>query len=140
MNGNQKLSFFIQILSIACDNATNNDAMIEELKYLLDDFPGSANRCRCFTHILNLVVKSIMKEFDLPPSKKDSIANTELFNLAEDIEKEEVATIQDLEDEDDAVNDNVEGWVDERLDMSEEDLEELDEAVKPVRFLLTKVN
>jgi hypothetical protein len=115
--------------------------MIEELKYLLEDFPGPANRSRCFTHILNLVVKSIMKEFDLPQFKKDGIADAELFKLAEDIEKEEAATIQDSEDtDDDVVDDNVEGWVDERFDMSEEELEELDEAVKPIRFLLTKVD
>ncbi|TFK61912.1 hypothetical protein BDN72DRAFT_749645, partial [Pluteus cervinus] len=52
------------ILSITCDNATNNDAMIEELVNLLDNFPGPANQTRCFTHVLNLVVKSMIKQFD----------------------------------------------------------------------------
>jgi len=110
--------------------------MIEELESLIENFPGPANHSRCFTHILNLVVKSIMKEFDLPQTKKDDIANEELFKLAGEIEEEEAAAIQDDEDADD----NIEGWVDERLNMSEEELDELDEAVQPVRFLLTKVS
>jgi len=49
-----------QILSVTLDNASNNDTMIAELENLLDEFPGAANQTRCFTHILNLVVKSIL--------------------------------------------------------------------------------
>ena len=116
--------------------------MIEELESLLDDFPGAANRARCFTHILNLVVKSIMKQFDLPLAKKDNITDEvtmELFRLAGNIEEEEVATIQDSEGSDDE-NDNTEGWIDEQLNMSKEELDELEDAIQPVRFLLTKVS
>ena len=116
--------------------------MIEELEFLLDDFPGAVNRARCFTHILNLVVKSIMKQFDLPLAKKDNITDEvmmELLRLAGDIEEEEVATIQDSEGSDDE-NDNTKGWIDERLNMSEEELDELEDAIQPVRFLLTKVS
>jgi len=36
----------MQILSITCDNAMNNDKMIDELELLLEDFPGAANRAR----------------------------------------------------------------------------------------------
>ncbi|TFK47878.1 hypothetical protein OE88DRAFT_1608415, partial [Heliocybe sulcata] len=53
-----------QILGISCDNASNNDTMIKELPNLLPDFPGDANRVRCFLHIVNLVAKSILKLFD----------------------------------------------------------------------------
>ena len=85
----------MQILAVTCDNATNNDRMIEELEFLLEDFPGAANHARCFTHILNLVVKSIMKHFDLPQGKKDVAdeATMELMKLAGDIEEEEAVTI-----------------------------------------------
>ena len=48
---------------------SNNDTMIEELTNLLDNFPGPANQTRCFTHVLNLVVKSILWQFDLPKTK-----------------------------------------------------------------------
>jgi len=134
----------MQILSITCNNATNNDKMIDELELLLEDFPGAANRARCFTHILNLVVKSIMKQFDLPQVKKDDISDEvtmELLKLAGDIEEEEAATIRDDEacdDENDA--DNTEDWVDKRMKMSCEELDELEDAVRSVRFLLTKAS
>jgi len=47
--------------------------MIAELANLLDDFPGPANQTRCFTHILNLIVKSVIRQFDLPKSKGEKI-------------------------------------------------------------------
>ncbi|KAF8867747.1 hypothetical protein BD779DRAFT_1416233, partial [Infundibulicybe gibba] len=53
-----------QILSITCDNATPNDTMIDELAKLISAFPGAANRTRCFTHILNLTAKSVLRQFD----------------------------------------------------------------------------
>jgi hypothetical protein len=59
--------------------------MINELANLLDDFPGSANQTRCFTHVLNLVIKSIIRQFDLPKAQGDKIldeAANELLNLA----------------------------------------------------------
>ena len=46
--------------------------MIEELTNLLDDFPGPENQTWCFLHILNLMVKSIIQQFNLPKSKKTS--------------------------------------------------------------------
>ena len=39
--------------------------MVECLEVMIDDFPGASNQTRCFLHILNLVVKSILKQFDL---------------------------------------------------------------------------
>jgi hypothetical protein len=40
--------------------------MISELTKLIPGFPGDANRMCCFMHILNLVAKSILRQFDLP--------------------------------------------------------------------------
>jgi hypothetical protein len=130
-----------QILSITCDNASNNDTMITELANLLDDFPGPANQTRCFTHVLNLVVKSIIRQFDLPKSKGNVIsdeATKELLTLAGNIEfeEEELARSEGEEAEDD----NVEGWIDERTLMTEDELEELEESVEPLRLLLTKAS
>jgi hypothetical protein len=48
--------------------------MVDKLAIQLDDFPGSASRVRCFAHILNLVVKSIMHQFDVP-DKKEAVAD-----------------------------------------------------------------
>ena len=75
-----------------CDNVSNNDMMIEELANLLNDFPGLANQTQCFTHVLNLVVKSIIQQFDSPKSKTNKNLNeatNELFSLAGNIEFDE---------------------------------------------------
>ena len=122
--------------------------MVEELANLLDDFPGPANQTWCFLHILNLVVKSIIRQFDLPKSKKTSddkdeddptldAAMAELLKLTADIDLEEQITVSAGDDE--VTDDDDEGWIDEREDMTEDELKELAASVQPVRLLLTKV-
>jgi hypothetical protein len=117
--------------------------MIAELANLLSNFPGPANQTRCFTHILNLVVKSVMRQFDLPKSKSGKILNNtaeELLFLAGNIESEEEELARrDEKEGDEYEDDNVEGWIDERKMMTDAQLEELDASVEPVRLLLTKV-
>ena len=119
--------------------------MVEELAELISDFPGPANQMRCFLHILNLVVKSIVRQFDLPKSKKTSAgdddgldqATEELRRLAGDIDLEEqIIANGDREDDDD---DDDDGWIDECEGMTEEELKELAESVRPLRLLLVKV-
>ena len=115
--------------------------MIAELGTILKNFPGAANQTRCFTHILNLVIRSILRQFDLPRNKAQEFldgASEELLALDGDIEQEEQETRNsDGNDEDN--NDNLDGWVDERNGMTEEEQDDLDAAVEPVRFMLTKV-
>ncbi|KAF8809254.1 hypothetical protein BYT27DRAFT_7094562 [Phlegmacium glaucopus] len=126
--------------------------MIEELAHLLDDFPGPANQTRCFLHVLNLVVKSIIRQFDLPKSKKASdvrdeddpmldVATIELLKLAGDIDLEEeiTASAGDGDDSDSVEDDDDEGWIDEHDEMTGAELNELAISVQPVRLLLTKV-
>ena len=36
-----------KILSITCDNASNNDMMVTELVNLIEEFPGPANQTQC---------------------------------------------------------------------------------------------
>ena len=123
--------------------------MINELGVLIDDFPGSENQTRCFLHVLNLVVKSIIRQFDLPKSKKTSDneedeeniseATKELLKLAAEIEcEEEIAGASG--DEEDMEDDNDEGWVDEREEMTEGELHRLTKSVQPVRLVLSKVH
>jgi hypothetical protein len=118
--------------------------MVTELADLLEDFPGPANQTRCFTHVLNLVVKSIIRQFDLLNSKggKNRMfdeAAKELLSLAGNIDVEEDEASRDGEDGEEGEDDNVEGWIDERTLLDDEDLEELEKSVEPVRLLLTKV-
>ncbi|KAG1843643.1 hypothetical protein C8R48DRAFT_556094, partial [Suillus tomentosus] len=53
-----------QILCITCDNAANNTVMVDNLADILPSFPGTVNHTRCFLHMINLVAKSLIKEFD----------------------------------------------------------------------------
>src|SRR6266567_2635799 len=116
--------------------------MIKELAHLIDDFPGPANQTRCFLHILNLVVKSIIRQFDVPKSKKTLDGNDEddmdeatkeLLKLAGDIELEEEITASASDDGDATDDDDAPGWVDEREEMTEDELIELAESIRPVR-------
>ncbi|THU89400.1 hypothetical protein K435DRAFT_564720, partial [Dendrothele bispora CBS 962.96] len=53
-----------KLLSITCDNASNNDMMIESLEERLEAWAGRASHTRCFAHVVNLVAKSLLKLFD----------------------------------------------------------------------------
>ena len=144
-----KLTRHAQILLITCDNASNNDAMIEALEKMVNDFPGAANQTCCFLHVLNLVVKSIIRQFDLPKSTKrirngesndsnnEMLDHTteELLRLTGNIDLEEEIMANNDEEE----NDNDEGWIDECEEMTADKLSELAASVRPVRLLLTKV-
>lgn len=123
--------------------------MIESLATLLPDFPGAANRTRCFTHILNLVAKCIMKQFDTPKSKRmgfedDDVANEveddedlenlqkALYELEDEVEEEDEETV-----EDDRIGDEE---IDEmRRGMTANEVRDLEKSIKPMRLVLTKV-
>jgi hypothetical protein len=106
-----------QIISITCDNASNNDTMVTTLGDLLVAFPGDTNRTQCFDHIINLIAKSIIKQFDVSKTaQKDSLDHDKkcqvLMVLAEDLEEEELETREGEHCEgDDGDDDNMcYGW------------------------------
>ena len=100
--------------------------------------------------MLDLVVKSILHQFDVPTSKKKSNADDndesidegtkELLKLAGDIDHEEEETVGANDEEDAIEDDNNEGWVDKHEAMTKEELTDLSKNVQPVRLLLTKVH
>jgi len=129
--------------------------MIEHLATLIENFPGAANQTRCFTHILNLVAKSVLRQFEAPKSKGGNVLDDAARELAavfddlDDLDDDDVALNSggDEDDEegtndvgDDVVDDDEDGLPDERDGMSEEELASLEKSVKPVRLVLTKVS
>ena len=87
-------------------------------------------------------MKSVICQFDLPNTRNVRLLNDgakELLLLAGNIEVEEDVLSRDGEDGVAGEDDNVEGWIDERTLMKDNDLEELEKSVEPVRVLLTKV-
>lgn len=132
-------SGFDKVLSVTCDNASVNDKMIEELTRLLPDFPGSANHTRCFLHILNLIAKTVISQFDTP---NNMFGNEEgdaelLATLAKGIEREEEMT---RESEGGAEEDDMEGWVDEVELLNDVEREELNASLVPIRLVIVKVS
>ena len=120
--------------------------MIEELADLLDNFPGEVNWTRCFTHILNLFAKSIIKQFDVPQAHANKVLDDvakELAALAVDLDIKEWISCEDLsgDGEDDAdKDDNVDGWTDVCDGLSREKREVLDESLQLVRLVLAKAS
>ena len=119
--------------------------MIDELEELIDAFPGAANRTRCFNHILNLVGRSTVKIFDVPKAKIGEIlseAERQLQELADGIDLEDaiMRANEELEDEGEGDQNETEGWIDERLRLSEADRAELDESIEPVRRVIVKAS
>ncbi len=125
--------------------------MVEHLATLIENFPGAANQTRCFTHILNLVAKSILRQFDMAKRMADDPPDlNEAFDalalLAEELEDSGIPADNDEEDDgdggdnDDGLGDDDEGLGDERGGMSEEEVAELEQSLIPVRLMLTKVD
>ena len=133
--------------------------MIEHLAVLVDTFPGAANQIRCFAHILNLVVKSILRQFeglkkgkvgadvtmeidgdnDNGDEEGDSGSNEGGGNECEDVDDDVVD--DDVVDDDVVDDDVVDDDDDEELvdEMSEEELLSIKEKAKPIQLVLTKV-
>jgi hypothetical protein len=124
--------------------------MVEHLLTLVENFPGAANQTRCFTHILNLVAKSILHLFDGP--KKAVEGNSQGDDAKEMLaalawELEEVTVVEaddgaaDDDNEDDVLDYEDDGEDGDGCDgMSEEEVADLDESLVLVQLMLTKVS
>jgi len=117
--------------------------MIRHLKVLINKFKGRESQTRCFAHILNLIAKSIIRQFDVPRAQADKAldeATNALVELAGNIDLEEQETAERGDDRDKNEEDeNTEDWVDEREAMTVEQIAKLEESVRPVRLMLVKV-
>lgn len=98
------------------------------IKYLgdhLDEFPGPANQTRCFVHTINLVVKAILKPFDVRRKKDISDFNDVAHALADSAEGHDD---EEQEPEEDGEEDE-----------EEDDDDENDAGLRPIRSTLLKV-
>jgi len=121
--------------------------MIDRLAEILDDFPGSPNRTRCFAHTLNLVAKCIMKQFDAPKKNEQEAdgwdkAFDALDALADELESD--SEFNEANDEESEPEENEDGEIEEgtfdgRDGMTAEEIRDLERTVKPVQRVLVKV-
>ena len=118
--------------------------MINELGDLIELFPRDANCAWCFNHIITLVTKSAIHQFNVPKGQANVVldeAERELRDLAEGINIEDEMTQGEWEipgDDDD--EENGDGWVDEVATLLIADGEELEVNVRPIRLVLVKVS
>ena len=129
------------MLAVTADNASANDVMIDELQELIDSFRGRAAHVRCFNPVINLVVKTLLHQFDAEHKKKN--ADHTALDEAE-AALHELLSRDDIDEDNDDVDewdmDNVEGWVNEREEMSKGEIVELEKTTRPVKFMLMKVS
>jgi len=129
----------IKILCITCDNASCNNHMVEELEFMLEDYPGEAGCARCFLHIVSIVAKTIIKQFDVPKKNgKDpvDILDLELYKLAEGIEEEEAQTLSERVDSEEDDKAGADDLVD---DLDKKGRERLLAELRPIQLLLVEV-
>ena len=122
---------------MTCDNAKNNDVMIQELETLTREFTGFTSHTWCFLHIVNLIAKSMLHQFDVKKVmiKRDS----EMAALADELAEEE-AIADEIEDDDDNEIDNEDGWIDEMNSRTDNERIKLEDSMRPVRLALAKVS
>jgi len=117
--------------------------MIRQLAELVDEFKGEESQTCCFTHILNLIAKIIIRQFNVPKAQADKVfddATMALMELADNINVEEQKMANSGDEVDDEEEDeNTEGWVDEHNAMTMDQLAALDKSVQLVRIMLVKV-
>lgn len=141
-----------QILGVTCDNAYNNDTMLDEMTELLPKFDGQLARVRCFAHVLNLIAKSLISEFDARVDRNENEVDEEelreLRVLTEGEEEEEVVTRTETaaaagnNDEGEAAvgDDDVDDEVDPMAELTPEQRAQFDIDVRPVKLILAKVS
>jgi hypothetical protein len=131
-----------KILGVTCDNASPNDVMIDELETIIEEFGGDADRIRCFLHIVNLVARSMLKQFDVPKKdggsdKENDALDDQLRDLAEGIELEDEITLAEDEGEEDV---GMEELADELSRLSSGERTAAETEIRPIRFVLVKVS
>jgi hypothetical protein len=117
--------------------------MIDDLRNRIITFPGDENRTQCFDHVVALIAKSSIRQFDVPKGQADAAldeAERELNELAEGIDIEDEKMRAEWEGTEDDEDDNNDGWVNEVSRLSVANHEELEANITPVRLVLVKVS
>jgi hypothetical protein len=116
--------------------------MIKRLSEIIESFAGDSKRTQCFNHIIALVAKRLIRQFDVPKIDTDAAidnAEKELMDLAAGIDIEEMLTRsgQDANGDDDDDDDDNKG---QESDISAEACAKLNASIRPVKLVLVKVS
>ena len=114
--------------------------MIEELHTLVANFAGSASHMRCFLHIINLIAKTLIQQFDA--KKTTTEADSELAEMGKELNEDEHLldkVMHDNEDEDERIEEENDKWVDKMEGLDMEERIQLERSIRPVKLVLVKV-
>ncbi|TFY55495.1 hypothetical protein EVJ58_g8214 [Rhodofomes roseus] len=143
-----ELKLDTKMLGVTCDNASSNDVMIEEMEAMILSFRGARARSRCFCHIINLVAKMVLRQFEPPKrNKKKKQSATDLDEDEdpdlEDWDKELQEMMEDLDFDDEDENaqgaDSLDGFYDVRDDLDAASRASMEAEVRPVKMMLLKL-
>lgn len=112
--------------------------MVAKLAEAVPAFRGDRTRCRCFAHVINLVVKSVLHLFEREGSRKSGSGGGTGVDIDHSLEN------SGEESDDDEYGggggvDNLASWQDTREGMTNNEREELDANIQPLKSLLAKV-
>ncbi len=120
--------------------------MVDELVDRVPQFGGATSCTRCFLHIINLVAKLIIHQFDVKKKDLDAVFDgdaQEIQGLDEQAiegEEKEFTDSEDYEElQDRLLKDNNDRWIDEVELLSEKEYNTLEETIRPVKLALAKV-
>jgi hypothetical protein len=122
--------------------------MVENIPTRIRHWKGKTNHIRCFNHIINLIVKTLLKLFEVPKGKRDPSGKTELDEaeaelerLGKDLEVKDLKTqVEDFHNTLTAEgSDNDEDVIDATELLDTDELADFRESIVPIRLALTKV-
>jgi hypothetical protein len=127
--------------------------MITSLTKILSHFPGAANRARCTAHIVNLVTKIILRQFNARKKTKEFKKTPESLNANDesmeiDNEEDDILDTEGLDreeqemadDEDDnGMSEDVEADVEKIEEALKKEVSDVAKKVKPIQRVLFKV-
>ncbi|KIY62322.1 hypothetical protein CYLTODRAFT_459092 [Cylindrobasidium torrendii FP15055 ss-10] len=94
-----------KILSVTCNNVSNNTTMLEVLERILPGFGGTKYQVRCFAYTLNLTAEATLCQFELQKKKDgtlleiDDLDDNGLAQLAEGLQIEDLeAALRNIEE------------------------------------------
>ena len=112
--------------------------MVRELSNKVPAFSGVASHTQCFLHTVNLIAKSLIREFNIKKQDADQeIANS---GISEDDGLDELSIAEDDSTTSAETCDDESGWVDEVELLADDERDALERDIRPVKLALVKVS
>jgi len=123
---------------MTANNASSNDTMTDELTGLIAHFGGELTWTWYLLHVINLVAKTVTKEFDVQDSGKEDTDKLMMLAEGADMDDLQMNSWERSGDGSDDVDD-VDGWVDEISLLTAKKHARLEGNIHLVKLVLKKV-